>query len=109
MRISDTQKSTVVLKRRTQKEIAMDLSFTPEEEAFRADVRGWVKANLPKDLERKVRAGVHLSRDDMQGWAKILGKKGWLGYGWPSQFGGPGCLKKSALWPVPRAWCLLAL
>jgi alkylation response protein AidB-like acyl-CoA dehydrogenase len=26
----------------------------------------------------------------MQGWAKILGKKGWLAYGWPKEFGGPG-------------------
>ena len=26
----------------------------------------------------------------MQGWAKILGKKGWLAFGWPKQFGGPG-------------------
>ena len=26
----------------------------------------------------------------MQRWAKILGKKGWLGYGWPKEFGGPG-------------------
>jgi alkylation response protein AidB-like acyl-CoA dehydrogenase len=26
----------------------------------------------------------------MQRWAKILGKKGWLGHGWPKQFGGPG-------------------
>ena len=26
----------------------------------------------------------------MQRWAKILGRKGWLGYGWPKEFGGPG-------------------
>ena len=26
----------------------------------------------------------------MQRWAKILGKKGWLGWGWPKEFGGPG-------------------
>jgi alkylation response protein AidB-like acyl-CoA dehydrogenase len=26
----------------------------------------------------------------MQRWAKILGKKGWLGHGWPKEFGGPG-------------------
>jgi len=25
----------------------MDLSFTPEEEAFRAEVRAWLDANLP--------------------------------------------------------------
>jgi hypothetical protein len=26
----------------------------------------------------------------MQRWAKILGKKGWLGWNWPVPFGGPG-------------------
>jgi alkylation response protein AidB-like acyl-CoA dehydrogenase len=68
----------------------MDLAFTPEEQAFRLEVRAWVEANLPTDLAAKVHGAQRLSRDDMQGWAKILGKKGWLGYGWPKQFGGPG-------------------
>jgi alkylation response protein AidB-like acyl-CoA dehydrogenase len=37
-----------------------------------------------------VHNALRLTRDDMQRWAKILGKKGWLGHGWPKQFGGPG-------------------
>lgn len=68
----------------------MDLAFTPEEQAFRQEVRTWVEANLPRDIAAKVHGAQRLSRDDMQGWAKILGRKGWLGYGWPKQFGGPG-------------------
>ncbi len=68
----------------------MDLNFTPEELAFRAEIRQWVAENLPKDLSHKVFNSLRLSRDDMQRWAKILGAKGWLGYGWPKQFGGPG-------------------
>ncbi len=68
----------------------MDLAFTPEELAFRDEVRAWVHTNLPKDISDKVHAAQRLSRDDMQRWARILGKKGWLGYGWPKQFGGPG-------------------
>ena len=68
----------------------MDLSFTAEEQQFRQDVRAWVRANLPADIAHKVHNNLHLTRDDMQGWAKILGKKGWLGFGWPKQFGGPG-------------------
>ncbi len=68
----------------------MDLSFTAEEQQFRQDVRQWVAANLPADLASKVRNALRLSRDDLQRWAKILGKKGWLGWGWPQQFGGPG-------------------
>ena len=68
----------------------MDLAFTPEEQAFRDEIRTWVRANLPEDIAHKVRNDLHLTRDDLQRWAKILGKKGWLGYGWPTEFGGPG-------------------
>jgi alkylation response protein AidB-like acyl-CoA dehydrogenase len=68
----------------------MDLAFTPEEQKFREDIRAWVAENLPKDISHKVHNALELTRDDMQRWAKILGKKGWLGYGWPKQFGGPG-------------------
>jgi hypothetical protein len=68
----------------------MDLNFTPEELAFRQDIRAWVAANLPTEISRKVHAAQRLTRDDMQRWARILGAKGWLGHGWPAQFGGPG-------------------
>ncbi len=68
----------------------MDLNFTPEELAFREQIRDWVGENLPKDISHKVHNALRLSRDDQQAWQKILGKKGWLGYNWPTQFGGPG-------------------
>ncbi len=68
----------------------MDLNFTAEELAFRRDIRQWVADNLPRDISHKVHNALRLSRDDMQRWARILGKQGWLGWGWPQQFGGPG-------------------
>ena len=68
----------------------MDLDFTPQQQAFRADIRAWVAANLPQDIAHKVHNGLRLHRDDMQRWARILGARGWLGYGWPKEFGGPG-------------------
>ena len=68
----------------------MDLNFTAEELAFRRDIRQWVAESLPKDISHKVHNALRLSRDDMQRWAKILGQQGWLGWGWPKQFGGPG-------------------
>ncbi len=68
----------------------MDLNFTGEELAFRQEIRQWVAENLPADISHKVRDALRLSRDDLQRWAKILGKKGWLGWGWPERFGGPG-------------------
>ena len=68
----------------------MDLAFTPEEQKFREDIRAWVRANLPKATSHKVHNSLRLTREDLQGWARILGKQGWLGYGWPKEFGGPG-------------------
>ncbi|ODU99456.1 MAG: pimeloyl-CoA dehydrogenase large subunit [Rubrivivax sp. SCN 70-15] len=68
----------------------MDLNFTAEEQAFRHEIRQWVAENLPREISHKVHNALRLSRDDLQRWAKILGAKGWLGWGWPKQFGGPG-------------------
>ncbi|MCX7660250.1 MAG: acyl-CoA dehydrogenase family protein [Caldimonas manganoxidans] len=68
----------------------MDLNFTAEELAFRDEVRSWVRAHLPQDIAHKVHNDLRLTKDDLQRWAKILGKKGWHGYGWPKEFGGPG-------------------
>jgi len=68
----------------------MDLNFTADELAFRHEIRDWVAANLPVAISHKVHNALHLTRDDMQAWARILGRKGWHGYSWPKQFGGPG-------------------
>ena len=68
----------------------MDLNFTAEELEFRAHVRQWVAAHLPADISHKVHHALHLTREDHQRWARILGRQGWLGWGWPKEFGGPG-------------------
>ena len=68
----------------------MDLSFTPDEQAFREQIRAWVKANLPTDIAHKVHNALRLTRDDMQRCAKFLGANGCLGHGWTKEFGGPG-------------------
>ena len=68
----------------------MDLNFTDEQLAFRAEIRQWVADNLPADISHKVHNALRLSKDDLQRWARILGRKGWHGWGWPQEFGGPG-------------------
>ena len=42
----------------------MDLNFTPEELAFRAEIRQWVADHLPKDISHKVHHALRLSLDD---------------------------------------------
>ena len=68
----------------------MDLAFTSQEQEFRETIRAWVQQNLPRELSHKVHNALQLTREDMQQWGKILGKKGWLGHAWPKEFGGPG-------------------
>ncbi len=68
----------------------MNLDFTPEEHAFRAEVRQWMAENMPPTLQHKGRNHLPLTKQDQQEWNRILGAKGWLAYSWPKQFGGPG-------------------
>jgi alkylation response protein AidB-like acyl-CoA dehydrogenase len=68
----------------------MDLNFTPEEEAFRAEVRAFLLEKLPARLSDKVADGKHLSKADMQEWHTILNARGWLANHWPQEYGGPG-------------------
>ena len=66
----------------------MDLNFTPEEEAFRQEVRDFLKSNLSEELATKVRNGRDLNRDDMENWHATLNAQGWLAPGWPVEHRG---------------------
>ena len=68
----------------------MDLNYSPEELAFRDEVRGWLAANLPRELKEKVERYEHLSKEDLLRWHKILAKKGWVAPAWPKEWGGTG-------------------
>ena len=68
----------------------MKLQFTPEEEAFRLEVREFVKTRLPADIQRKVELGLRLEHQDYVTWFRILESRGWLTPGWPKAHGGPG-------------------
>ena len=68
----------------------MQLSFTTEQEAFRLEVRAFVKAHLPADIRRKVAMGLRLEHVDYVTWFRILQARGWLTPGWPVAHGGPG-------------------
>tara|TARA_R110002020_G_scaffold309301_2_gene525266 strand:+ start:94513 stop:95709 length:1197 start_codon:yes stop_codon:yes gene_type:complete len=67
----------------------MNLEFSPEEIAFRDEVRAFIDENYPKEL-----AGVgtreDLTREQFLAWHKILGKKGWSAAAWPKKYGGTG-------------------
>nr|WP_315193244.1 acyl-CoA dehydrogenase family protein [uncultured Aquabacterium sp.] len=68
----------------------MDLSFTPEEQAFRDEVQAFLRDEVPAELTDKVRAGRHLSKADLARWHAILHARGWLANHWPREWGGTG-------------------
>jgi alkylation response protein AidB-like acyl-CoA dehydrogenase len=61
----------------------MDLSYTPDEEAFRARIRAWLAANAPAPGSLK-------TLDDMRGWQRKLHAAGYVGAAWPKEYGGAG-------------------
>ena len=68
----------------------MKLQFSAADEAFRLEVRAFVKDNLPADIRRKVELGLRLEHADYVTWFRILEARGWLTPGWPVEHGGPG-------------------
>jgi alkylation response protein AidB-like acyl-CoA dehydrogenase len=68
----------------------MDLSFTPEELAFRDEVRAFIRDNLPTDIRDRMRLGYAPRKEDQIRWQRILNKQGWAAHSWPKEYGGPG-------------------
>src|SRR4030095_3883842 len=66
----------------------MDLRFTPEELAFRDEVRGFFRDAQPPHIRRKMELGQRLYKDDIVSWQRILNKKGWAVPSWAPEWGG---------------------
>ncbi len=66
----------------------MDLNYSEEENAFRAEVRAFMETSVPSDLAAKVRGGKRLSKADHESWHAILSRQGWLAPAWPVEYGG---------------------
>ena len=50
----------------------MDLGFSDDDQAFRAEVRAFIAEALPADIRRKMEGGLHLGREDHVRWQKVL-------------------------------------
>lgn len=72
----------------------MDFAYTPEEEAFRQELRAWLEPNLRahraawgEDEDEFVQ---HPSSPASFAWHKRLYEGGWVGIHWPREYGGRG-------------------
>ncbi len=66
----------------------MDLNYTPEQQAFRAEVRAWMEVHVPKEplVTLECREGY----DQHVEWERTLASGNWGMVTWPEQFGGRG-------------------
>lgn len=73
----------------------MKLSFSDEDEKFRAEVALWLFENLVGEFEQlKFRGGPgdeHMFPLERKKWEQKLAQGGWTCIGWPKEYGGRGC------------------
>ena len=69
----------------------MELDYSPEDEAFRLEIRSWLKDNLPKGW---FDPGFEMSNDERKKfndeWPTKLFEGGWICATWPKEYGGKG-------------------
>jgi alkylation response protein AidB-like acyl-CoA dehydrogenase len=68
----------------------MDLSFTPEQLAFRKEARSWIPAAMTPRLRAKAEVDGYFEHDETMEWHRILYRKGWVAPHWPVEYGGSG-------------------
>ena len=73
----------------------MDFQYTPEQDTFRKEVRGWLEANLPPDLQVEDAQDERVAPDretfeKRVTWQKKMHAAGWVGISWPREYGGRG-------------------
>ena len=65
----------------------MDLTLSPEEQAFRDEVREWIGANHPGPSPT---GGDQAQFEFEREWQRRMHEAGWAGISWPKEYGGRG-------------------
>lgn len=68
----------------------MDLHYTPEEQAFRAELGAWLDEVLPEVPPHPDRLDWEGRRAWDTGWQRLLFDAGYAGINWPTEYGGRG-------------------
>jgi len=71
----------------------MDFRDSPEDAAFRAEVREFLRTDLPADLRAAddMILGVGIGEDERErDWLRKLAARGWVAPAWPKQYSGAG-------------------
>lgn len=69
----------------------MDFRLTPEQEAWRQEIRAFIKANITPELQKELDIGlIDKMGPASKEFIKKLANKKWLGVNWPKEYGGLG-------------------
>jgi alkylation response protein AidB-like acyl-CoA dehydrogenase len=69
----------------------MELTYTPEAEAFRSEIRGWLEEHLPQGwFEPDFEMTPEERRAFNEDWPHRLYEGGWICASWPEEYGGKG-------------------
>ncbi len=68
----------------------MDFRDTPEEAAFRGELRAWFESNLPEGWKDRGPARGRTEEEISREWSKRLYDAGYAGLTWPKEYGGAG-------------------
>lgn len=68
----------------------MDFNFTPEEEAFRQELRAWLQSHLPAGYDPKHFDDIDADArfEYQRSWQKTAHQDRWVGIHWPEEYGG---------------------
>jgi alkylation response protein AidB-like acyl-CoA dehydrogenase len=74
----------------------VEIRFSPAEEAFRAEARAWLEANMPRTPRP---ADLRARRRLRPRWQRRMHDGGWAGIAWPHAYGGRGAtLMEQLIW-----------
>jgi alkylation response protein AidB-like acyl-CoA dehydrogenase len=68
----------------------LDFSLTPEQEEFQQQVRGFIHDHLTPELRDEVEREQYAIGPLGKKFVRLMGRQGWLGIGWPREYGGQG-------------------
>ena len=68
----------------------MDFRDSPEQAAFREEVRAWIDEHLPDELRGHRGGGARFDGPEVRSWSRALYDGGWVGISWPAEYGGRG-------------------
>jgi alkylation response protein AidB-like acyl-CoA dehydrogenase len=68
----------------------VDFRDTPEQAAFREELRTWLDEHLPEELRGHRGGGARFDGPEIRQWSRALHDGGWVGISWPAEYGGRG-------------------